>query len=321
MPTAKITPTPFTPVKGGGTNDIYIMVNSVNNAIEELYAMYPTYDIDVLNFANKKYVGGGLEEGAPAQEEELCRTSPVLYNSLLLYANPSSITNWREGSRYEYLTQKWTDFLLYTPNVPIIRHDVQTKYKNLDKPIIVSVITAAADDSQQTNITFKAEDASEELKTGFKTLISSISKAYNTAKTDEKVTWKAFDTASRTIKDTDAKPPMESVKKRILLLGPWGCGAFAPQGRDAQNARNEYRTFIATQFCEVLTQTKLNYDKIIFTFYELVEGKKDMNLEKFVNVFKGEACFKDKIFPLGSKITENDNAKWNELITPPKEAS
>jgi hypothetical protein len=262
-------------------------------------------------------VGGGVEEGAPAQEEELCRTSPVLYNSLLLYADPASINTWKEGSRYAYPRQNWTDFLLYTPNVPIIKHDVQTKYKKLDTPITVSVITAAADDSQKTNTKFTAEEASDELKTGFTTLISSISKAYETAKIGNTgVTWKTFDTTAKKVQDT-TNPLKESTKQRILLLGPWGCGAFAPQGEgpDAQKARNEYRTFVATQFCEVLTQIKLQYDKIIFTFYEPIKGKPDPNLKSFVSVFKGDKCFKDKLFPIGSKLTDDKGKElWSTLM-------
>jgi hypothetical protein len=308
MPTAKITPKPFTPVKG--SNTIYIMVNSVNDAIEELHKIYPSHDIDVLNFANKNHVGGGVEEGAPAQEEELCRTSPALYNSLLLYATPESIGSWTQGQRYAYPKQEWTDFLLYTPNVPIIRHDAQYKYNKLDPAITVSVITAAADDNQKTNNTFRVNNASEELKTGFRTLISSISKAYITAKTDSEVTWKTFDTTSKTI--TNAKPLMNSNKKRILLLGPWGCGAFAPLDK---TARNEYRIFVATQFCEVLKQTDLKvYDRIIFTFYEPVKGKEDLNLKTFVSVFKGKKCFENKLEPIGSKLTVGEGtALWEKL--------
>jgi len=313
MPTAKIIPKNFIPSAKTNTS-IYIMVNSVNDAIEELHSSFLNHEIDVLNFANKNHVGGGVEEGKSAQEEELCRTSPVLYNSLLLYATPESISSWKEGQRYAYPTQEWTDFLLYTPNVPITRHDVQQKYESITPPIIVSVITAAADDSHKTDKTFTVNKAPEQLKTNFKKLISSISKAYTTAKTDPAVKWKAFDPATKKIEESTTKPPMTSTKKRILLLGPWGCGAFAPQGPDAQNARNEYRKFVATQFCEVLTQTDMSvYDRIVFTFYEPVIGKVDKNLELFVSVFKGEACFKDKLYPFGSKLTE-DIDKWNKLI-------
>jgi uncharacterized protein (TIGR02452 family) len=68
-------------------------------------------NVAVLNFASAKHPGGGFLTGAMAQEEDLCRRTG-LYPTLLPHE--------------EFYTSKnalYTDAIIYSPNVPILRDD------------------------------------------------------------------------------------------------------------------------------------------------------------------------------------------------------
>lgn len=86
-----------------------------------------------LNFASAKNPGGGFLEGSQAQEESLARSS-ALYPSLL------------RGERF-YQTNRacgtclYTDFMIYSPRVPVFRHDSGPL---LEAPFAVSILTAPA---------------------------------------------------------------------------------------------------------------------------------------------------------------------------------
>ncbi|MEV6300230.1 TIGR02452 family protein [Actinoplanes sp. NPDC051861] len=83
-----------------------------------------------LNFASARKPGGGFRNGAQAQEESLARSS-ALYPSLLaagdFYAHQRSLL--------------YTDRVIYSPGVPIIRDDSGTL---LPEPYLTSFLTAAA---------------------------------------------------------------------------------------------------------------------------------------------------------------------------------
>lgn len=102
----------------------------------------------VLNLANPVHPGGGVRNGARAQEEDLCRKS-----SLLL-----SLESWAADKYYEYNeslhTYMGSDALMITPQVEIIR-DENGEY--LDDTVIVSVLTFAA-----PMVSFGKEGMSEE---------------------------------------------------------------------------------------------------------------------------------------------------------------
>lgn len=96
--------------------------------------------IAVLNFANPHMAGGGVTNGAMAQEECLCRSSN-LYLSL--------ITEKANSDYYKYNRKKignvFTDRVIYSPNVMVIKSDdtypeimAESDYFNVD------VITCAA---------------------------------------------------------------------------------------------------------------------------------------------------------------------------------
>ena len=88
----------------------------------------------VMNFANANYRGGGFENGASAQEEELCRCST-------LYA---SLTSEEAGVMYRYNHEHDSpvdsDFMLLSPEVLVLREHGEY----LLRPHHVAVATVAA---------------------------------------------------------------------------------------------------------------------------------------------------------------------------------
>jgi uncharacterized protein (TIGR02452 family) len=85
-----------------------------------------------LNFANGVQPGGGFLAGARAQEEVLCRSS-ALYQTLI------------DDPMYEEHRKRplpdFTDWAIYSPDVPIFRRDQGTA---LPAPWLLSVLTCAA---------------------------------------------------------------------------------------------------------------------------------------------------------------------------------
>lgn len=89
--------------------------------------------VTCLNFASAKNPGGGFETGAQAQEESLARASG-------LYACISPMREMYEFNR-KTKSALYTDYLLYSDNVPVFRDDAD---ELLDSPYPVSIITAPA---------------------------------------------------------------------------------------------------------------------------------------------------------------------------------
>ncbi len=90
------------------------------------------YNPVVLNFASATSPGGGFLEGSRAQEEYLAR-STCLYECL------------RDNPMYEYhraaYDPLYTNYVLYSPNVPVIRND---EGGLLEKPYTIGIITSPA---------------------------------------------------------------------------------------------------------------------------------------------------------------------------------
>ena len=92
-------------------------------------------EILVLNFANPVHPGGGVRQGAKAQEEDLCRTSSLL----------CSLESEGAASYYQYNrklhTYMGSDAVMITPKVEIIKDAAGNL---LDESVIVAVMTCAA---------------------------------------------------------------------------------------------------------------------------------------------------------------------------------
>lgn len=115
----------------------------------------------VLNFANPVHPGGGVKNGAKAQEEDLCRKS-TLYCSL---------TSNEAVAYYSYnrhLGDMSSDYMMISPNVEVFRN---SEGDLLEDTIVVSVITAAA-----PILRSGGSECAEEVKTIFEKRICNLLK-------------------------------------------------------------------------------------------------------------------------------------------------
>ena len=102
----------------------------------EAAAKYPGQKVAVLNFASSTSPGGGVENGASAQEECLCRVST-------LYPCLKTKTAWDKfyGPHRAAPNPLHNDDLIYTKDVVVLKDD---DYHPLATPFSVDVITCAA---------------------------------------------------------------------------------------------------------------------------------------------------------------------------------
>ena len=89
----------------------------------------------VLNFANASHPGGGVRNGAVAQEEDLCRKSSLLFSLESMQARRFYNYNWKQ------MTNLGTNAVIITPRVEIIRDDDNNL---LEESVVVAVMTCAA---------------------------------------------------------------------------------------------------------------------------------------------------------------------------------
>jgi len=199
--------------------NITFMINTTNDAIE--YYTDKGYVVNVLNFANSSFCGGGVEEGAGAQEEELCRTSPMLYNSLQLFSIRRDLSL---SERYKYQKEldwgnkNWHNKILFAPNVVFRRRDKTHNYKNIDKEIRASVITAAAPD-MRTKSRLKADPLLfENIEKVIEHIYFAPDNAFNdiynnVTNVDKSIFWKRYNIKLA----EDKRIEHGFLKKRILL--------------------------------------------------------------------------------------------------------
>ncbi len=102
----------------------------------EAAARYPGQKVTVLNFASSTSPGGGVENGASAQEECLCRVS-TLYPCLTTQAACDQFY----GPHRAAPNPLHNDDIIYTQDVVVLKDD---DYRPLSAPFHVDVITCAA---------------------------------------------------------------------------------------------------------------------------------------------------------------------------------
>lgn len=148
--------------------------------------------IAVLNFADN-HVIGGYPYSSGAQEESLCRVSTLLP---CLEKERVPFYEYHQNLFHEGKLTKWgNDDLIYSPGVVVFKTDESAPRMNEKKDwFSVDVITCAAPELQFDR--FEMEDSLWEEKGGLKRLR------------------KVFEVAKK-----------EGVQ--VLILGAWGCGAFA----------------------------------------------------------------------------------------------
>ena len=137
----------------------------------------------VLNFASARNPGGGFLNGSGAQEESLARATG-------LYACISEVTEYYQKNRQSG-TGLYTNNMIYSPKVPVIRDDDGDL---LESPFKVTILTAPA-----VNRRVVEKNEPERLSEVRPTMDDRIKKVLKVA-TDN--------------------------GHRKLVLGAWGCGVF-----------------------------------------------------------------------------------------------
>ena len=121
-------------------DDISVCANRTFQEAVDLHKKFPDAKIAVLNFASATHPGGGVVNGARAQEESLCRCSN-LYQCL---NTPELIRDYYQFHRERH-DCLYTDRLIYTPGIAIIKTDTsQPERLPEDMWTMVDVITCAA---------------------------------------------------------------------------------------------------------------------------------------------------------------------------------
>lgn len=148
-----------------------------------------TDKIAVLNFGNAYRPGGGVEDGAMAQEECLCRASN-LYVSLTLPYIKRNYYSWNSKNT----GNRGTDAIIYSPGVTVFKTDQPVpQMMNEEEWFEVDVLTCAAPYNDTSR---KRPFSQEQLKDIFTKRIENIF-------------------AVAIANDVD-----------VLVLGAFGCGAF-----------------------------------------------------------------------------------------------
>ncbi len=116
------------------TENARVMVSRLRSF--EAAAKYPGQKVAVLNFASSTSPGGGVETGASAQEECLCRVST-------LYPCLKTRTAWEKFYAPHRAAHNplHNDDIIYTKDVVVLKDD---DYNVLSSPFRVDVITCAA---------------------------------------------------------------------------------------------------------------------------------------------------------------------------------
>eukprot|EP00929_Paragymnodinium_shiwhaense_P120116 TRINITY_DN91_c1_g3_i1.p1 TRINITY_DN91_c1_g3~~TRINITY_DN91_c1_g3_i1.p1 ORF type:complete len:436 (-),score=63.39 TRINITY_DN91_c1_g3_i1:26-1333(-) len=173
-----------------------------------------------LNFANGEHVGGGYLNGARAQEEELCRQFPSVYTSL------SRAKDYGKAYPFGCVAGpgRYSD-VLYTDQVVARRDNQRSGYRLLsDHEVVsnISLVSAAAPNLKGGEIWDP-----EGLKQAVRTII--------------------------------VTPKLKDPRVQTLVLGAWGCGAFACDPKQ-----------MASIFAQVLMADKLNrlYREVHFAIPE-----------------------------------------------------
>ena len=164
---------------------IYVTKNGTMQAA----ANYLGKKVAVLNFASATTPGGGVEKGASAQEECLCRVS-----NLFLCLSDKSVWEPFYQAHYNEDDNIHNDDIIYTPDVHVIKNDNYQDYSESDQ-FNVDVITCAAPNLRKNPNNLFNVDAEELFRVHYKRAAKIMQVA-----------------ASKGVE--------------VLILGAFGCGAF-----------------------------------------------------------------------------------------------
>lgn len=100
------------------------------------------FNVCMLNMANRRNPGGGVMNGAGAQEENIFRRSNLL-TSLYCYAPYAKDYGLLKDSLFSYPLDK-NYGAIYSPNVTIFRSSENTGYQFLENPFDLAIVSVAA---------------------------------------------------------------------------------------------------------------------------------------------------------------------------------
>ena len=217
-------------------------VSVTGNRTFEAAAKYRGQKVCVLNFASSSNPGGGVTNGARAQEESLCRCS-TLYNCL------STRQMWDKfyAPHRRAHNPLHTDDIIFTPDVLVIKDD---DYNLLEYPFTVDVITCAA-----PNLRYEPSNA------------YNSGEGYQTAMITPKALLELHMQRAKRIMDVAAQN-----HAKVLILGAFGCGAFRNDPNIVATAYkeviNDYlRHFLTIEFA---VYCHPNYDNNYRTFKSVI---------------------------------------------------
>ena len=207
---------------------------------------YKDKKVCVLNFASASNPGGGVVNGASAQEECLCRTS-TLYFSL----NTKEMWDGFYGPHRRMRNPIHNDDIIYTPDVVVFKTDTDKPVRRKEEEWFkVDVISCAAPN-----------------------LRNMPSNSYNSGDgdipvrpTDEELYQIQFRRFKRILEVAAA------MKEEVLILGAFGCGAF-----------ENNPSVVAKAAKDAVEQYKMNFEVIEFAVFCTPERKE--NYEAFRKAF------------------------------------
>ena len=133
---------PVTKPKVDGGTQIFVLKGDCLKKAEAL--VRNGYNPAVLNFASAGHPGGGVQTGARAQEETICRRSTLTRSIFSMDAKYASQYGYPLFDGNHYPLTKSLDFsMIYTPEVTVFREAGQD-YTLMEQPFNVAVITNAA---------------------------------------------------------------------------------------------------------------------------------------------------------------------------------
>ena len=123
----------FSPVENPRSEKFSVSENTVQMTTVACILENAGKKLIALNFASARKPGGGYVTGATAQEESVCRASGLYYTI-------KDVSEYYEQNG-RHKTSDYTDGMIYSENVPIVRDDSGTLLKT---PVLCDFITCPA---------------------------------------------------------------------------------------------------------------------------------------------------------------------------------
>lgn len=178
----------FTPVRRQRTNKLVISENIRSRSTVDCILENREKRVIALNFANALVPGGAYLMGGNAQEESLCRAS-------MLYYTIKETGKFYSANR-RHITPDYTDGMIYSENVPVIRND---EGDLLESPVLCDFITCPAVNRYEARLCFMPINKTNEImRLRIEKIVS-----FGMSKSPE-----------------------------LMILGAFGCGAFGNRRED-----------------------------------------------------------------------------------------